>query len=164
MRAVLEHLRLAPSASNHQPWRYIVVRDADTRRRLAAAARHQEYLAAAPVLIVACGYPDRAQDFTGGMGNSLPIDVAVSVDRMMLAAAALGLGTCWIGAYDEKEIKTILSIPESVRVVGITPLGYPSDPALLNATDTENRRRFDEVVCYESYPAEARVSLRNGVS
>lgn len=151
---VLEQLRLAPSASNHQPWRFLVIRDPGTRRQLASAARSQFFIAEAPVLIVACGYPERAQDFMGGLGNSLRIDIAIAFDRMMLAAVAQGLATCWIGAYDEKEVQNILGIPESVRVVGMTPLGYPADPSAITPAAQVDRNPFEDIIHYDRYPDE----------
>jgi len=152
LRTVLDHLRLAPSASNLQPWHFLVVRDASMRRQLASAARNQLFLAEAPVLVVACGYPERAQDFLGGLGNSLRVDIAVAFDRMMLAATAHGLGTCWIGAYDEREVREILGIPDTAEVIAITPLGYPSDPAALREGGPDDRLPFESVISFDRYP------------
>ncbi len=155
LQTVLEALRTAPSASNLQPYRFVVVREAAARRQLASAARSQFYMAEAPVIVVACGYPGRAHDFLGGLGNSLPYDVAVAFDRMMVTAASVGLASCWIGAYDEEEIRQILGIPAAVRVVGMTPLGYPSDPDLLRPPGPEERRSFDDIISFDRYPQDA---------
>jgi len=103
--AVLEAGRLAPSARNMQDWRFIVVKDAATRQKLAKAARDQQFVGQAPVVIAACGTSDLVM--TCGQ-PAYAIDVAIALDHMTLAAASLGLGTCWIGAFYEDQVKEIL--------------------------------------------------------
>jgi len=122
--AVLEAGRLAPSARNMQDWRFIVVRDQADRQRLAAAARDQQFVAQAPLVIVACGTSDLVM--TCGQ-PAYAIDVAIALDHMTLAAASLGLGTCWIGAFYEDRVKEILAVPSEIRVVALLPLGYPAE-------------------------------------
>ncbi len=123
---VLEAMRLAPSAGNKQPWRFILVEDADLRPQVAQACNGQAWMADAAVIVVACG---READAYGGMGgywNSLDVDVAIALDHLTLAAAAEGLGTCWIGSFKEAEVRKLLGIPDDVKVVALTPLGYPA--------------------------------------
>jgi nitroreductase len=140
---VLEAGRLAPSARNLQDWRFVVVRDPETRKRLAKAARDQEFVGQAPVVIAACG----TSDYIMTCGQyTYTIDVAIAVDHMTLAAAAEGLGTCWIGAFYEERVKEILGIPEGVRVVALLPLGYPA--ARPKPTP---RRSLEEIVAYERW-------------
>ncbi|MBP7070674.1 MAG: nitroreductase family protein [Methanothrix sp.] len=122
--AVLEAGRLAPSARNMQDWRFIVVSDPATRQRLAEAARDQQFVAQAPLVIAACGTSDLVM--TCGQ-PAYAIDVAIALDHMTLAAASLGLGSCWIGAFYEDRVKQILAVPPEVRVVALLPLGYPAD-------------------------------------
>lgn len=122
--AVLEAGRLAPSARNMQDWRFIVVSDPATRQRLAEAARDQQFVAQAPLVIAACGTSDLVM--TCGQ-PAYAIDVAIALDHMILAAASLGLGSCWIGAFYEDRVKQILAVPPEVRVVALLPLGYPAD-------------------------------------
>ncbi len=125
---MLEATRLAPSASNRQEWRFVVVRDPHTRRRLAEAAAGQRFVGQAPVVIACCAQTD-GHLMPCGL-PCFPIDVAIAVDHLTLCAAAEGLGTCWIGAFDEARVKEILGIPqEGVRVVALLPLGYPQNPA-----------------------------------
>ena len=124
--AVLEAGRLAPSARNMQDWRFIVVRDAATRQRLAEAARDQQFVGQAPVVIAACGTSDLVM--TCGQ-PAYAIDVAIALDHMTLAAASLDLGTCWIGAFYEDKVKEILGVPQEIRVVALLPLGYPAEAA-----------------------------------
>jgi len=122
---ILETARVAPSGSNRQPWKFIVVRDEKLRSRLATACGNQGFIAEAPVAIVACGY-DIDYNRGGYMGGmSMLVDVSIAFTHMILAARAEGLGTCWIGAFDNDEAKEILDIPEDVNVVAVTPLGYP---------------------------------------
>jgi len=127
LSAVLEAGRLAPSASNRQEWRYVIVRDPETRKKIAEAATGQTFVGEAPVIVVACAETDGHIMSCGQ--PCYPIDVAISLDHMTLAATELGLGTCWIGAFDENKVKEILDIPEEIRVVELMPLGYPSDPS-----------------------------------
>lgn len=143
LRAVLEAGRLAPSARNLQDWRFIVVRDRDMRLRLAEAARKQAFVAEAPVVIAACGTSDLVM--TCGQ-PAYAIDTAIAVDHMTLAAFSLGLGTCWIGAFYEDQVKEILGVPDSVRMVALLPLGYPAE-----SPRPTPRKSLDEVVAYERW-------------
>jgi len=141
--AVLEAGRLAPSARNMQDWRFIVVRDAATRSLLAEAARDQQFVGQAPVVIAACGTSDLVM--TCGQ-PAYAIDVAVALDHMTLAAAAFGLGTCWIGAFYEDKVKEILGVPPEIRVVALLPLGYPAvEP------EPRPRKSLDEIMAREHW-------------
>ncbi|MGD2175716.1 MAG: nitroreductase family protein [Candidatus Brocadiaceae bacterium] len=125
LEQVLEAGRLAPSASNRQEWRFVVVRDAELRRQLIDAANGQQFVGQAPVVIVACA---AEHDHLMPCGHpSFLVDVAIAIDHMTLAARELGLGTCWIGAFDPAEVRRILGIPDTVEVVELLPLGYPTD-------------------------------------
>ena len=146
MDKMLEALRLAPSACNYQPWRFIVVRDPKMREALAHASRDQMFMAPAPVIIVGCGFPAKAYQKMGGYGNSADLDVAIAFDHLMLAAAEAGLGTCWIGAFDEKAVKRLLNLGDEVKVVALTPLGYPAEPGVLRPAEPSRRKGRDEVV------------------
>jgi len=143
LNKVLEAGRLAPSASNSQDWKFIVVKDNDTRARLAQAASQQAFVGEAPIIIVACA--TRQSIMSCGQPRHT-VDLSIAMSFMILQATELGLGTCWIGAFDEGEVKSILGIPESVRVVAITPLGYPA-----MATRPRPRKNMAEVVCYDRY-------------
>ena len=124
LMSVLEVGRLAPSAKNRQEWRFIIVRDSEIRRRIGEAANGQSFVGEAPVVLVACGVVDGYVMSCGQ--SSYPIDVAISLDHISLDAVELGLGTCWIGAFNEDKVKNILGIPEDVRVVELMPIGYPA--------------------------------------
>ena len=140
MQHMRDALRYAPSACNIQPWKFILVTDAKLRQDLARAAKSQMWMAEAPVTIVACGYPKLAYPRMGGKHSSLDIDIAIALDHLMLAAVAEGLGTCWIGAFFEEQVKPILSIPAEVRVIAMVPLGYPTSEGL-NFPVQENQRK-----------------------
>jgi nitroreductase len=142
---LLEAARLAPSASNRQEWRFIVVRDAGKRKELAAAARGQKFVGAAPVVLVCCAETDNHKMACGQL--CYPIDVAIAVDHLTLCAVAEGLGTCWIGAFDENEVKNILSIPRRIRVVALLPIGYPAR----SSTAKKNRLALNEIVKEERW-------------
>ena len=98
---ILEAARMAPSGKNGQPWTFIVVRNEETRKRLVPACKNQAFVGEAPVVIVACGHEERAYQKMGGYWNSTPVDIGIALEHLMLAAAAEGLGTCWIGAFIE---------------------------------------------------------------
>ncbi len=124
---VMEAARLAPSASNRQEWRFVVVTDAEKRKALAHAANDQDFVGEAPVVIVCCAETDGHRMSCGE--PCYPIDVAIAIDHLTLVATDIGLGTCWIGAFRQDEVKKILGIPEHIRVVELLPLGYPHDPS-----------------------------------
>ncbi len=118
---VLEAARLAPSAGNRQEWRFVLVTDPDMRQQLATAANGQSFVGQAPVVIVACSVDNEYVMPCGQL--SAPIDVAIALEHVALQATEEGLGTCWIGAFDEAAVKELLGIPESVRVVELMQLG-----------------------------------------
>jgi nitroreductase len=124
---VFEAARLAPSARNGQEWRFVAVRDREVRRRIALDAARQPFIGEAAVLLACCALTDGRIMRCGQA--AYPIDVAIAMDHLSLAAAAEGLGTCWIGSFDEDLVKEILGIPAPVRVVQLMPLGYPVDTA-----------------------------------
>jgi len=144
-------LRYAPSACNFQPWHFIFVTDADLRRQLAQASFGQTWMAAAPVIVVGCGDPEQAYKHMGGYGNSVDVDVAIALDHLTLAAVAEGLGTCWIGAFDEREVKRLLNIPPSLKVVAMTPLGFPASPELNHPIPDERRKPPAEIFSLNRY-------------
>lgn len=148
LNRVLEAARIAPSGSNRQPWKFIVVRDEELRKRLAAACRNQGFVAEAPVVVVACGY-DIGYDRGGYMGDmSVLVDVSIAFTHLILAARAEGLGTCWIGAFNNDEVKDVLDIPEDVNVVAVTPLGYPRDDGF---AEPGSRKPLAEIISEEKF-------------
>lgn len=145
LNAILEAGRLAPSASNRQEWRFIIVKDREVRKKLGEAANEQSFVGEAPVVIVACAVTDGHVMSCGQL--CYPIDVAIALDHISLAAVEQGLGTCWIGAFNESKVKEILGIPKEVRVVELMPLGYPS----ARTEREKNRLPFKKIVKYEHW-------------
>ena len=143
---VLDAARLAPSGKNGQPWIFIVVRDNEIRNKLVWACKDQRFIQEAPVTIVACGYESRAYNKMGGYWNSLPVDIGISLEHLILAAEVEGLGTCWIGAFDEEEVRKLLSVPKEVKILALTPLGYPDCEKSFNS-----RKSLDEIVMYDKW-------------
>ena len=125
LNRVLEAGRLAPSAKNRQDWKFVVVKDPEIRHKLALAARGQRFVGQAPVVLVGCGTEPTYVMPCGQPAYS--VDVSIAFSFMMLEATELGLGTCWLGAFDEEEVKKILGVPPEARVVAMMPLGYSAE-------------------------------------
>jgi nitroreductase len=142
---VLDAACAAPSARNGQEWRFVVVRDRAMRERIAAEAARQPFIGGAAVLLACCAQTDGRLMRCGQPAYT--IDVAIAVDHLTLAAAALGLGTCWIGSFDESLVKELLGIPAEVRVVQLMPIGYPADPSPV----TKSRLGREEIVHRERW-------------
>jgi nitroreductase len=146
LKKILNAARMAPTAENFQPWKIIVVTDEDIKRKLVPACNNQRFVAEAPVVLVACGLPDEAYPIMGGYMNSYPVDVAIVLDHLMLAAASEGLGTCWIGSFKEEKVAETVGVPQEAKVVALTPLGYPAEE--MERTD---RKNLTELVSYNKY-------------
>ncbi len=127
LRQVLDAAREAPSACNCQPWHFFVVRDAETRQRLFPQER-QAWIAQAPVVLVACSVPGRAYVRKYDDKNFAEIDVAIAMEHIQLAATELGLGACWIGAFNPEDFREALNLPAEMEPIAATPLGYPNSP------------------------------------
>lgn len=133
LNKVLEAARLAPSASNRQEWRFVVVKNSQTREKLYRAAKNQKMVKEAPVVIACCAQTD-GHLMTCGQ-QCYPIDVSIAIDHMTLQAAELGLGTCWVGAFKADEVKEILDIPEDIEVVEMLVMGYPKEEFVVKEKD-----------------------------
>lgn len=119
----------APSAGNVQDWRFVVVKDKELRSQLSAAALGQEQIAKAPVVIVVCSNLEEISARYGQRGKELYSiqNAAAATQNLLLAATDLGLGACWVGAFEEKEVKKILQLSENYRPLALIPLGYPAE-------------------------------------
>jgi nitroreductase len=144
LRRVLDAGRVAPTACNLQPFVLIVVTDPDTRARMKAVYA-RDWFHTAPVILVGCVEPARAWQRNDGW-NAAEVDLAIVMDHIILAATEEGLGTCWVCAFDEAKAKEILGIPPEVRVVAMTPLGYPAASPRPFA-----RKRFGDLVRRERW-------------
>ena len=144
LQLVLEAARLAPTAANRQAFRLIVV---PTKGRESELLRiySRPWFVQAPVVICICAIPDEAWVRMDGK-NYGDVDAAIVMDHLVLAAADLGLGTCWIGAFDSAAAREVLGIPEQVSPIAFTPLGYPADQ--LRA---KTRKNLDDLVTYNHW-------------
>ena len=140
---VLEAARVAPSACNYQPWRFIVIQD---RRRIAQIAPAWVHQSNAPVMIVACGDHRRAWRRRDGKDHC-DIDVAIAVDHMTLAAAEAGLGTCWICSFDAFRCAILLELPQHLEPIALLPIGYPAESKDAGRHDHE-RKPLEEIVAW----------------
>jgi nitroreductase len=142
---LLEAGQWAPSASNRQPWAFIVVRDETIRQQIARYAAYYfirwAHVAEAPLLIVLCG--DARNPV---YRRFLHEDVGLAGGQMMLQAKALGLGSCWIGALDRKAIASILKLPDHLEIVGLLTVGFPAE-----APPPPPRKPLAEIVHYDVY-------------
>ena len=119
----------APSAGNTQDWHFVVVKDEEQKNKLAKASLRQGFIADAPVVIVVCSDIEKISMKYGKRGETLysAIHAAGAIQNMMLSATALGLGSCWVGAFDEEEVKTVLELPDHIRPIAVVPVGYPAE-------------------------------------
>lgn len=146
LKEVLNAARLAPSADNAQPWKIIVVRDQQMKQKVTQACNGQKFLVQAPIVLVVCGIPEDAFQTVGGYMSSHVIDASIALDHVTLAAHSLGLGTCWVAWFKEEKVKDILGIPEDVRVVALSPLGYPDE-----SPERPSRKNLEELIAYDKY-------------
>ena len=149
LRRVLDAARVAPSGSNRQPTRFIVVRARARRRALVPLCERQAFIAQAPVILVACGLNIRWNRGRYMGDYSMLVDVAIAVDHLTLAARNEGLGTCWIGSFENEGVKGLLGIPGDVNVVALTPLGYPAKRGAFSPA--KGRKPLVEIVAEEEW-------------
>ena len=147
----------APSWKNGQCWKFVVVTDHEIKNALIrhTNAFNQTWLGNEYAIIVACGNPDES-----GFRNEqryYMVDVAIALQNLVLEATSLGLGTCWIGSFEEDKLKQLLKIPDKFRIVAITPLGYPAkkDGLIGNIAKTivrsHNRKPLSEVFSFNQW-------------
>jgi nitroreductase len=145
---LIDAARLAPSAGNGQPWAFVVAEKQETKRLLSAAAYGQKSLLEASAVIMVCADQKRAQESYDERGRTLYCiqDTAAAVENILLTACALGLGTCWVGAFQEEEIRKIINAPPQMRPVAMIAVGYPNE-----SPPARTRRPAAEVVYRESF-------------
>jgi len=141
---VLEASRLAPTASNRQPFTLIVLRTAGRQEEL-RRIYHRDWFASAPLVIAACGAPAAAWVRRDGK-NYVDVDVTIAMDHLILAAAAVGLGTCWVAAFDPAAAREVLRLPPEVEPIAFTPVGYPAD-----VLRPKERKPLADLVRYEHW-------------
>ncbi len=144
LQTVLEAARLAPTAHNYQPFQLIVVKTAGREKEL-ERIYPAKFFTDAPMVICACAVPDEGWTRNDGK-NYAEVDTTIVMDHIILTATSLGLGTCWIGKFDEKEARKILDIPDDVVPILFTPLGYPD-----MAQHDRKRKPIEEFVRYDKW-------------
>lgn len=153
LKLILEAARLAPSSSNTQPWHFIAVKDKGLKTKLMHAvplgvAAINKFIDEAPVVIVGCVTPGFFQKVTSMFGRENHIiDVSIAMENMVLAAEELGLGTCWIGWFDEGKVKKLLNVPRAAKVVAMLTLGYPGE----GGGHATTRKAMEEIYSIDKY-------------
>ena len=152
LKAVLSAARLAPSQHNLQPWRFVVVQDDERKRLLAQASNRGRLIAEAPAVIVAFAVEEDIPVTIGGYISAYPLDVAVAVGHLQLAAVAEGLGTNWIVEFHEEKVRSVLHVPEGIHPIAVIPIGYPIEGNGSATPPSEGRKSPDEIIAYNEYP------------
>ncbi len=147
IKEIIELGTLAPSAGNLQPRDFIVVKDLQTKEKLAHAALDQRFIIEAPVVIAVCANLKRTSPY-GMRGRELYCiqDSAAAIENMLLAIVDKGLACCWVGAFGENAVSEILGLPSHVRPMALLPIGYSDEKAM-----QPSRIDIDELIHYERW-------------
>lgn len=145
---LIDSARNAPSAGNIQPWEFVIITNSTTKRKLAEATLNQKLIEEAPMTIVVCADEKRSAMGYGERGKTLFClqDTAAATQNILLTAYAMGLATCWIGAFKEDEVKDLLKASEGIRPVAIIPIGYPNE-----TVRQRGKRLLNQMVHYERF-------------
>ena len=143
---LIEAAQSAPSAGNCQPWHFYVLKDKKLQAQIKESAYNQDFILSAPACIVVCTDSKRNESRYGERGRDLYSiqDTAAAIQNILLCAKSMGLGTCWVGAFDEAKVAEILNLPEKFRPVAIIPVGYPAN----DSYSPQNRRPVAEIVTF----------------
>ena len=142
LQKVLEAARLAPTADNRQPFQLIIIQTQGREEEL-LRIYNKPWFVEAPILICACGIPSESWVRQDGK-NYCDVDVTIAMDHLILAATELGLGTCWVGAFNPKDAYKVLKLPDGLEPIAFTPLGYPNDQP-----EDIIRKPMEELVRYD---------------
>jgi nitroreductase len=146
LEKILEAARLAPSAGNAEPWHFIAVTDAEKRKALSKGL-YAKFLVQTPLVIVACGNKKASPDWYA-------IDTALAVENMILTAINEGLGTCCVGSFDEKQVASLLKVPDNFEVLLLLAVGYTKEKLDLSSKLlrlVRRRKILSEVASLEEY-------------
>lgn len=147
LERTLEAARIAPSAGNIQPWHFTVVTNQQKRVRLAKTGRYAKFLSEAPVVVVGCGNKKTSPRWYA-------VDTAIAMQNMVLVATAEGLGTCWVGSFNEEKVKELLKIPEEFSVVALLSIGYTREKLDLMAKVAHfirRRKKLKKITSLEEF-------------
>ena len=146
IKRIINAARLAPTWANMQGMQYIVVKDSDKVKAVWEAVNQKQKFVEAPIFIV--GLIKESGSGRNATGEKYyPVDFGICFEHLILAATAEGLGTCWIGMFNEKKLKEVLDIPNKYRVLGLTPLGYP----LKIKDEVSDRKVLEEIIHYDKF-------------
>ena len=159
LQAILEAGRNAPSFQNRQCWRFIVLNDREVINKLTSniglIGKVNFFIKSTPLIIIATADPTKSG--TVNRQDYYLVDTAIAFQQMMLTAWNYGIGSCWMAAFDEKKLKEFLSIPPKIRVVAMSPFGYPKEKeslygkALKFFASSKSRHEIDKMVCYNKW-------------
>jgi nitroreductase len=169
LNQILEAVRQAPSWANQQCWKFVIVKEAKIKERLSRLSYVESFfakagyksnpaskgIAEAPLNIVACADPQKSGSLWGQ--PFYMTDVGIATQNLMLAARALGLGTVYVGVFNENKIKELLKIPPHIRIVGIFPIGYPRQEKKVGPP----RKPLGEIIFYEEWQALIPTHIKN---
>ena len=144
LQQVLEAGRLAPTAANRQPFQFIVIHTKGKETEL-KRIYDPDWFTQGPLVVCVCTLPQQAWSRIDGK-NYAEVDATIAMDHLILAAADLGLGTCWVGAFNPKAAREVLGLPDHVEPIAFTPLGYPADEAR-----GKRRKPITQLVRYERW-------------
>lgn len=132
LEKILKAAQLAPSASNQQPYQFVIVQDPQLKKDLGKLASQQRFISKSGAIIVGIGDLSREKWYK--------VDIAIAIEHMILVATELGYGTCWIGSFNEEKIKKLLNIPDNLQIIALLPIGIPDQ-----SPEARPRKKFDEL-------------------
>lgn len=145
--AVVDAARLAPSACNRQPWQFLVA-DSEPLRQAVRASYSRDWIATAPLYLIACGLHDQAWHRPADGKDHTDVDLSIAIEHLCLAAASMGLGTCWVCNFDPKVITDAFQLPPQAEPIAIIPIGYPADN---RPAPVKNRKEIDQILKWGKY-------------
>lgn len=143
LKQIMTAAQLAPSAGNKQPWRFILVKDPETKMKLGTIARNQTWISDAGVIVAALAMDKKSPEVYERWAEK---DVMTAVEHMVLAAWELGYGTCWIGAFNEDQVKELLKVPKEMAVINLLPIGVPDQ-----IPEPRGRKSLEELFHLDRY-------------
>ena len=144
LQTILEAANLAPTAANRQPFQIILIHTKGRETEL-QTIYHRDWFTQAPLVVCVCALPNQSWSRRDSK-NYCDVDATIAMDHLILAAADLGIGTCWIAAFDPQAAREILDLPDEVEPIAFTPLGYPADEL-----KAKKRKDLSELVRYEKW-------------
>lgn len=146
VKKILELANLSPSAGNLQARKVVLIKDKETKKKLAQAANGQDFLCEAPLVFIICAVPEESAAKYGERGRKLYAlqDATIFTSYLQLAVASLGLASCWVGAFEEEEIKRILELRENLRPIAIIPIGYTYEKP-----ERTPRKNLDKIIIHQ---------------